>query len=80
MICNFIIYNKSKRELGNDDYRLIISDMIDKMLIYYITLSKVYSKIIIKLRDRYTGSKITKTGNDYSKVYKIPTSKYMYLK
>jgi hypothetical protein len=83
MVCNFIIYNKSKKELESDRYQSVIKDMIEKMLVYYVTLAKIYSEIATNLRNTYNNAiktrSITVSDNDYKKINR-QLSKYMYLK
>ena len=83
MVCNFIIFNKSKGELESDRYQSVIKDMIERVLVYYVTLAKIYSEIAIDLRNTYNNAirakSITVSQNDSKKINRR-VSKYYHLK
>lgn len=83
MVCNFIIFNKSKGELESDRYQSVIKDMIERVLVYYVTLAKIYSEIAIDLRNTYNNAirakSITVSQNDYKKINR-QVSIYYHLK
>jgi hypothetical protein len=84
MVCNFIIYHQSLKELKTAKYEMILGEIYDNIVVYYITLAKIYSEIFINLRERYQKTQnLKRTGEQIKEDYKKlnrPVSKFMYWK
>ena len=78
MLCQFIIYSESKKELSSIEYTNMIEKITGHLLLYYMVLIKIYTKILRDMQNMAYKSGIMWSQEDYKVLNNIVQSKYAY--
>ncbi len=78
MLCEFVAYSESKKELNRIEYRTMIEKITGYVLLYYMTLIQIYAKILENMQQRAYQSQIIWTQEDYKVLNNINQSAYAY--
>lgn len=79
MICSFIIYQQSKEQLKYPEYQIMATTIRNNILLYYITLVVIYSKIVNDLYQKANQKyEIFSTANDQKILNQIYNSPDLY--
>jgi len=79
MLCEFVIYAESKKELNKIDYTSMIEKITGYILLYYLTLIQIYTQITERMQQSaYNQQGIIWSQEDYKILNNLKRSQYAY--